>query len=53
MRLRKRDGGHTVTSMYTNNMTRMSLSLEELRLAELGERFKVRDMGDIHFVLGI
>lgn len=55
VRLRKQDGKRTITSIYTDNTSRMSSSKEEVERAwrQLGEKYKIKDLEDIKFVLGI
>lgn len=55
VRSRKSNRERTVTSMYTDNTSEMSSSKAEAEKAqkELGEKYEVKDLGDIKFVLGI
>ena len=55
VRSRESEGERTVTSTYTNNTSGMSLSKEEANRAwkELGEKFEIKDLGELKFVLGI
>ena len=55
VRSRDRNREKTVTSTYTDDMSGMSSSKEEAERAwvELGEKFEIKDLGEIRFVLGI
>lgn len=55
VRSRHRNGETTITSTYTDDTSGMSTSKAEAEAArkELGERYDIKDMGDIKFVLGI
>lgn len=53
--MRNRNGERTITSTYTNDTSIMSSSKEEAirARAELSEKYKIKDLGKIKFVLGI
>lgn len=53
--IRDSDGEITITSTYTDNITRMSSTRAstDLTKRELGEKYKVKNLGDLKLVLGI
>lgn len=55
VRSRHRNGETTITSTYTDDTSGMSTSKTEAKAArkELGEKYDIKDLGEIKFVLGI
>ena len=55
VRSRDKYSKRTVTSTYTDDTSGMSSSKVEAERAqrELGKKYKIKDLGDIKFVLGI
>ena len=55
VRVRVQNREKTITSTYTNDTSGMSSSRQESERAwkELGKRFKIKDLGNLKFVLGI
>ncbi|KAF5376208.1 hypothetical protein D9615_008481 [Tricholomella constricta] len=55
VRSRSRQGGITIMSTYTDDTSGMSSTPEEAirAVAELGEKYGIKDLGDIKLVLGI
>ncbi|KAF5326854.1 hypothetical protein D9619_005140 [Psilocybe cf. subviscida] len=52
---RLRDGEHTITATYSDDVTGATTTREgyEIAMRELGRKFKVKDMGELKFVIGM
>ncbi|KAF5319530.1 hypothetical protein D9619_008338 [Psilocybe cf. subviscida] len=55
VRTRVRDGEHTITATYSDDVTGATTTREgyKIAMAELGRKFKVKDMGELKFVIGM
>ncbi|KAF5329775.1 hypothetical protein D9619_009137 [Psilocybe cf. subviscida] len=55
VRTRLRDGEHTITATYSDDVTGATTTREgyEVAMRELGRKFQVKDMGELKFVIGM
>ncbi|KAF5310638.1 hypothetical protein D9619_008097 [Psilocybe cf. subviscida] len=55
IRTRLRDGEHTITATYSDNVTGATTTREgyEVAMRELSRKFEVKDMGKLKFVIGM
>ncbi|KAF5320751.1 hypothetical protein D9619_000007 [Psilocybe cf. subviscida] len=55
VRTRLRDGEHTITATYSDDVTGATTTREgyEIAMCELGRKFEVKDLGELKFVIGM